>query len=124
MTRLLIVLTSALLATSACRDRADTEHTRFGKATETANDDFAHTRNTFDTHARERLSRIDARIRELEARGETKGRQMLPELRAKRDEAARELAEIGRETKAGWDRFESDLSRRLDEIERELDARL
>lgn len=125
MTRLILVLTSGLLATTACRDRTDNpDRSRFGKTAETANDDFTQARNAFEAHARERLSRIDARIRELESRGEAKGREMIPELRAKRDEAARELDEIGRETKAGWDRFESDVSRRFDEIDRNLDARL
>jgi hypothetical protein len=122
MTKLLVLLTSALLATS-CRDRADREdRPSYSKSSETANDDFDHTRKTYEVHINERLQKLDARIRELAQRGSEKARAAADELRAERDRLAPKLDEIKEQAKAGWDRFESEVSQGFDALERRLDA--
>jgi len=122
MMKLLVVLTSALLATS-CRDRVDRDdRAPYSKTHETARDDFETTRNTFAKHVNERLEQLDARIHELAAKGTEQARQAADELRAERDRLAPKLDEMKRQAKAGWDQFESDLSKSLDRLEQRIDA--
>ena len=120
MTKLLIVV--SLLAVG-CRDRADTnEQPKYTKSSETAHDDFDSTRKTFSTHANERLRRLDERIHELAARGTAAARRAADELRSERDRLAPKLDDIGRQAKAGWDRFETEMTDAFDALEKKLDA--
>ena len=123
MKKLLVVLT-LVTAAGACRDRADREggEARKPVESETADEDFDHTRSTYEAQARERLAQIDARIRELGARGEVKARAAAEELRVQRDRLAKELDEAGQQAKPHWDRFESEVSRGLDDLDRRLNA--
>jgi len=123
MTRLVVVLISMLLAT-ACRDRSDRtdRSTGYSKTSETASDDFAHTRSTYSQHINERLARLDARIHELAAKGTEKAKQAADEFRAERDRLAPKVDQIGKQAREGWDSFESELSRGFDNLERKLDA--
>lgn len=130
MTRLTFLISVALLA-GACRERVDDpDRNDFRKPVETVtvekttvvDDDFVTTRTTYETHSRERLSRIDAKIRELEARGEAAASKAAAELRVRRDQLSSRLQTVGQQAKAGWDQFEADMSRSFDELERDLDA--
>jgi hypothetical protein len=124
MTKLLIALTSALLATSCrARDDRDERHS-YNKSSETARDDFEHTRKTYEVHLNERLERLDQRIHELAARGTDEARKLGDELRAERDRLAPKLNEVGQQAKAGWDKFEAEVSRGFDNHERKLDDAL
>lgn len=121
MTKLVVVFISLLLAT-ACRDRSDrTDRTGYSKTSETANDDFAHTRSTYSKSMNDRLERLDARIHELAAKGTEKAKQAADELRAERDRLAPKVNDIGKQARDGWDSFESELSRGFDNLERKLD---
>jgi len=121
MTKLLLAVTTLLAI--GCRDRVETEERpRYKKSTETAHDDFDSTRKTYTVHVNERMRRLDERIQELAARGTEKARQAAKELRAERDRLAPKLDEIGQQAKAGWDRFETELSTGFDSLEKKLDA--
>lgn len=127
MKALTVVLTMAALA-AGCRDRGDTgEDVEVRKPTETSepapagDEDFEHTRKSYESHARDRLARIDARIRELAERGEAKSEAAAEELRERRDQLAEEVDRIGEQAKPTWDRFEERLSRGFDALERRLD---
>ena len=115
----------SLLAAAACREPADTveKQNEFQKPTET-NEEFGEIRSTYERHARERLNRIDLRLRELESRGETTGEEAVAELRARRDALANRLDEIGEQAKSSWDQFEAEMARRFDELERDVDGAL
>jgi DNA-binding NtrC family response regulator len=119
MTKLVLLL--ALLAVG-CRDRADDDRRGYSKTSETADDDFAHTRKTYSDHINERLKRLDERIHELAARGTEKAREAADRLSIERDRLAPKVDEIGRHAKDGWDRFESEVSEGVDNLEKKLDA--
>lgn len=119
MTKLALLL--ALLATS-CRDRADDDRRGYSKTSETADDDFAHTRDSYSAHINERLKRLDERIHELAARGTEAARDAADRLRVERDRLAPKVDEIGQHAKEGWDRFESELSEGVDNLERKIEA--
>ena len=122
MMKVLVVLTSLLFAAS-CRDRDDrNEREPYSKSSETARDDFDHTRKTYSVHINERLQKLDARIRELADRGTQKAREAADELRAERDRLAPKLDAIGEQAKDGWDRFEAEVSSTFDTLEKKLDA--
>ncbi|HEX5062267.1 MAG TPA: hypothetical protein VFV99_23010 [Kofleriaceae bacterium] len=124
MTRLVVILTSTLLAT-ACRDRTDSaDRTGYSKPSETANDDFAHTRSSYGKQMNERLQQLDARIHELAAKGTEKAKQAADELRVERDRLAPQVDEIGKQAREGWDNFESELSRGFDNLEQKLNDAL
>jgi DNA anti-recombination protein RmuC len=124
--RLASILTSALtmaLLAIGCRERVDTdERTGYTKTSETANDDFDHTRKTYSVHINERLQRLDERINELAARGTEEAREAADRLRIERDRLAPKLDRIGQQAREGWDRFESELSESFDSLEQKLDA--
>lgn len=128
MKTLLLVAMAAALA-GGCRERSEPGEgvevqrpvERGPVEPETTDDDFVQTRETYETQARERLARIDARIRELADRGEAKAEAAAEELRVQRDRLAEELDELGEQTKPAWDRFEAKVTKGFDELERRLD---
>lgn len=118
---LLVVLIGALL-TAGCRDRSERrDGDEYSKHAETADEDFEHTKTTFSEHMNARLERLDARLRDLGARGSEKARQAAGELRAERDRLAPKVDEIGDHAKQGWDQFETEVSERFNALERRLD---
>lgn len=128
MRNLMLVLIMAAAATG-CRERADVdvesdrvEVRKTTEASETADEDFEHSRTTYQVQARDRLARIDARIRELSVRGEAKAEAAAQELRVQRDRLAAELEKAGEQAKPHWDRFEASMRRGFDELESRLDA--
>lgn len=133
MKALTLVLTMAVLATG-CRERGDArEDVEVRKPTDepvtsrpgpTAGEhdvDFERARKRYESHARDRLARIDARIRELAESGEAKSEAAAEELREDRDRVAEELEHVGDVARPAWDRFQDRVSRGFDAIERRLD---
>lgn len=121
MTRLLLVLLMGVLATS-CRDRAEREGTDYGKPTEATDDaTFREERTSLSTEMNDRLARLDAKIRELGARGSEETREAADELRVERDRLAAKVGEIGEHTKRGWDRFATDVKHGFADLERKVD---
>jgi hypothetical protein len=124
----------ALLGIAGCRENVTTETDRVGvgKPVESPqsvtgtehDDDFIQTRSSFEKSTRERLDRLDARIDQLESRADSAGHNAAVQLRDMRDRIAQRLSEIGTQTEAGWDRFEADLSRSVDDLERDVDRML
>lgn len=128
MRKLLLVLILAA-TTGGCRERADVdvesdrvEARKTTEASQTADEDFEQSRQTYQLKARDRLAAIDARIRELAARGEAKAEAAAQELRVQRDRLATELEKAGDQAKPHWDRFESSMQRAFDDLENRLDA--
>jgi hypothetical protein len=120
MTRLALLL----LLAAGCRDSVDPDRDHYSKTSETARDDFEQTRRTYSVHVNERLQRLDERIHELAARGTEEAREAADRLRVERDRLAPKVDEIGQQAKEGWDRFESDVSKGFDAVEKKLDAAL
>jgi len=72
----------------------------------------------------ERAARLDARIDELEKRGDVKSKETVAMLRAKRDQARAKLSELGSRTQENWQRFERDVADTWSQLERDLDEAL
>ena len=68
----------------------------------------------------ERAMRLDARIDELERKGDEKSKQAAATLRAKRDQARAMLSELGMRTEENWQTFKRDVSDAWDALERDV----
>lgn len=89
-----------------------------------AQGNLAKARANYITTTRERLARIDAKINELEARGEMKSKDAAITLRARRDALAGKLDQAGSRVDAEWDEFKSDLDDTFSKIEKDVDGAL
>ena len=141
------ILAGLVLATGACRrsdnDRRDdntmrnpvevtapaprpemaTDETEAPGGADMGGDDraFEDRRKVYADRAHERLDRIEARIAELEARGDDASRDLAARLRARQDEARTKLGSLKERAREGWNEFEADMSRTFDELEHEVD---
>jgi hypothetical protein len=121
MTKLLLVLALGVLATS-CRDRAEREGTDYGKPTEATDDTaFRDERTSFGNEMNDRLARLDAKLRELAARGSERTRELADELRVERDRLAVRVDEIGDHAERGWEAFTTDVKQGFADLERKVD---
>ena len=68
----------------------------------------------------ERTARLDARIDELEKRGDEKSKEAAATLRAKRDQARAKLSELGTRTQENWQAFKRDVQDSWDALERDV----
>jgi hypothetical protein len=117
-----MLLLIAALGSSACRDRANTEYDVTVTKTVEHDDDFVQTRTTYETSARERLNRLNARIDELGQRADARAQDAAARLRVERDALASKLDRASQQAEAGWDAFESDVSRSFDKLESDIRA--
>ncbi len=135
MTTYLLAMTLALLGTAACRERPSTETDNLGvgKPTEQLqtqtvsaehDDDFIQTRSSFEKSMQERMTRLDTHIDQLESRTDAAGHDAAVRLRSMRDRLGDRLSEARTQSEAGWDRFESEMSRSVDELERDVEQLL
>jgi hypothetical protein len=124
MKTILLAVLAALLGTASCRERPanvdDDERVTAGKPIET-DDDFIQTRTTYATMMSERLDRLDARIDRLDSRTDPAGHSAAIQLRARRDELAARLQPIENQGEAGWDQFEAETTKALDQLEQDVD---
>ena len=86
--------------------------------------DLAQARTEYERSVRERLTKIDARIAQLEAKGDAKSKQAAADLRTKRNEASAKLDRIGERTESNWEEFKADTNRTMDQVEKDLDDAL
>jgi hypothetical protein len=124
MKTILLAVTAALLGTAACRERPssidDDDRVTAGKPVET-DDDFIQTRSTYRTTMSERLERLDGRIDQMDSRSDPAGHSASIQLRARRDELANRLKQIENQSESGWDRFEADTTKAIDQLEQDVD---
>lgn len=123
MKTILVLAAAALLGTAACRERPSTindDRVTAGKPI-AADDDFIQTRTAYQTTTEERLHRLESRIDQLESRTDPAGHSAAVQLRARIDEIENRLQQIQNQTESGWDRFEAETSRSLDQLEQDLD---
>jgi uncharacterized phage infection (PIP) family protein YhgE len=85
-----------------------------------AQGNLAKARVNYVTAARERLAKLDAKIDELEARGDAKSKDAAITLRARRNALAAELDTAGSRIDAEWDKFRSDLDDTFQKAEKEV----
>jgi hypothetical protein len=128
----------ALLGIAGCRQEVSTETDRVGvgKPVESTvespqsvtgtehDDDFIQTRSSFEKSTRERLDRLDARIDQLESRADSAGHNAAVQLRNMRDNIAKRLSEARKQSESGWDRFSSEVSKSVDDLEQDVDRLL
>jgi len=124
MKTILIGVAATLLGTAACRGRPgtidDDERVTAGKPV-AIDDDFIQTKSTYRTTTEERLHRLKTRIDQLESRTDPAGHSAAVQLRARMDELGRRVKKIENQSEAGWDRFESETSKTLDQLEQDID---
>ena len=151
------LLSSAILAGGACRNKSDAEKQAARSSTpvqktaeqataeprdelDQANRDLASARDHDITAAKERLSRLDAKIEELEARADVKAKELAAKARAESDEletrienaktvtlepstdtnAAQDKYDINR----GWKSYLQDLDSDFEKLEKEINDAL
>jgi septal ring factor EnvC (AmiA/AmiB activator) len=86
--------------------------------------DLSAARADFERTARERLTKIDTKIAELEAKGDAKSKQSAADLRVRRDQAAAKLNDINNKTQDNWEAYKSDVSKDMDSFEADVDKAL
>jgi vancomycin resistance protein YoaR len=77
-------------------------------------------RSALSKSVEERTARLDARIDELEKRGDEKSKEAAATLRAKRDQARAKMNELGTRTQENWQAFKRDVSDAWDQLERDV----
>lgn len=124
MKTILVFAGAALIGTAACRERPSSmdndDRVTAGKPI-ADDDDFIQTRTAYQTTTEERLHRIESRIDRLESRTDPAGHSAAVQLRARVDELGDRVEQIQNQTESGWDRFEADTTRSLDQLEQDLD---
>jgi hypothetical protein len=88
--------------------------------TEVKTIDLESERTSLSRSVEERTMRLDARIDELERRGDEKSKEIAAMLRAKRDQARAKLTELGTRTEENWQGFKRDVSDAWDQLERDV----
>ena len=108
---------------ASCRNRSDREGGEYGKTTESMNDTtFQENRTSYSTEMHARLAKLDAKIRELGTSGSEKTREAAEKLRVDRDKLATKIDEIPEQSKSGWDKFKSAVSRDFDSLQEKVDS--
>jgi septal ring factor EnvC (AmiA/AmiB activator) len=69
----------------------------------------------------DRLMKIDARINELEAKGDEKSKKAAADLRLQRNQMSAKLEMAGQRTEANWEEFKTDVDREFTEFEKSVD---
>ena len=124
--RTLLIL---LLATAGCRD-VDHDLNSHGPvsskpvehAPATDNDhEYSRVRSSFEQSSRDRLSKLDARIHELEQSANASAHQTAAELRRDRDELAARIDQIRTQEKPNWDAFQSRVEDSFQQLEKRID---
>lgn len=77
-------------------------------------------RSALSKDVEERAARLDARIDELEKRGDEKSKEAAATLRAKRDQARAKMSELGTRTQENWQAFKRDVSDAWDRLEADV----
>lgn len=129
MMKLAFALSTALLAGSACRDSTDTPQPEYpaAKTVESppppSDDEFVRTRDEAKARMKERLARIEVRLRELGDRTDAESREAVARLRVKRDQLEARIQQAGNYAKNNWKQFEAEVSASFQELEADLDRR-
>ena len=89
-----------------------------------AQEELAQARATFTTATRERLSKLDAEINQIEERGDAKSKDLAMSLRARRDALAAKLDTMGKRVDAEWNDFRKDIDTTFEQIEHDARATL
>ena len=84
--------------------------------------EYVSVRTSFENKSRERLSKLDARIQELEQSASESAHQTAAQLRKDRDELAMRLSTIREQAKPAWDDFQSSVEDSFQRLEQRLDA--
>jgi hypothetical protein len=124
MKTMLLAVATMLLGTAACRERPtnidDDNRVTAGKPVET-DDDFIQTRSNYQSTMSERLERLDARIDQLDSRTDPAGHSASMQLRARRDELSNRMKQIENQSESGWDGFQAETTRAIDQLEQDVD---
>ncbi len=131
MTKLIsiLALSGCLLGPAGCKDEQPNSRAETHDQTEThdqaAGREFEQARRSFVASARHRMAQLDEKIADLRARGaaeseEARGRldRAIDDLKDERADIERRLDRAETESKDGWDRFKTDVSRGIDDLER------
>lgn len=81
---------------------------------------LAEARVDFQRATEARIAQLDAKIEELEARGDAKSKQIAADFRKRRDDARAKLAEAGERTESNWEQFKADVSASWDQLEKDV----
>jgi hypothetical protein len=119
MIRPTILAISLLVTAGACKKSADTD--RHDTAVK---QDLTQTRADFEKATADRIAALNAKIDELEKRGDDKAHATAAALRTRRDEAQARLSTFKESAGTTWDQFKADASRSWEQLEKDTDAAL
>ena len=81
-------------------------------------------RDEFVRINREKLATIDARIAELEAKGDAKSKQLAADLKVRRNELSAKIDRAQDRTSANWAEFKADVDRTYEGLKKDIDDAL
>jgi hypothetical protein len=67
-----------------------------------------------------RVERLNARIDELQQRGDARSKQMAESLRVRRDQARAKLDDMNSQTSDNWQAFKTDVQNTWDQLDRDV----
>lgn len=89
-----------------------------------AETELAQARERYNVAANQRLSNLDAKIRQIEQKTGGKARDTAAKLRVRRDELASRLGATGNTVQADWDKLKTNVDDSFDKLETDVDTAL
>lgn len=124
-TMFLSVIASATLMTSAACKKTGTETTGTQQTElDKANAALVDARAKYVVAAKERLTKIDARIDELGKRADAESQATVAKLRARREQVAARIDTIAHQAATGWTDLKQAVDDGVDSIQKDVDAAL
>ena len=87
-----------------------------------AQTELAQARERYNVAASQRLTNLDAKIRQIELKTDTTAKDTAAKLRVRRDEIATRLGAAGTTVQADWDRYKKDVDDSFDKLEKDVDS--
>lgn len=81
-------------------------------------------RSQMATDMKQKLDGLDAKIAQLQAKGDAKSQRVLDDVKTKRDQLSKQIDQIDQQTAANWDDFQKRVSRNFQATEKEVDVAL
>jgi hypothetical protein len=121
---LAVIASTTLMTSMACKktenEATGTQQTELDKA----NAALVDARVKYMAAAKERLTKIDARIDELGKRADAESKATAARLRARREQIAARLDTIARQAATGWADLKQAVDDGVDSIEKDVDTAL
>jgi small-conductance mechanosensitive channel len=86
--------------------------------------DLAQARERYSVAAKQRLANIDTKLQQIESKGDASAKDTAAKLRARREEIASRLNQVGTQAEASWDTYKKDVDDSFDKLDKDVDSAL